>query len=62
MYLESATPAVDQPVCEVDKRQVDKVVSVHFTIMTWSTATMLFLLFSFKQQNKALQEKRQLTR
>jgi hypothetical protein len=35
MYLESATPAVDQPVSEVDKREVDKVVCVHFPQVTF---------------------------
>jgi hypothetical protein len=42
-------PVVDQPVCEVDKREVDNVVRIHFTITTWSTAAMLPLLLN---QNK----------
>jgi hypothetical protein len=33
IYLESATPAVDQPLVEVDRREVDKLLVFHFTIM-----------------------------
>jgi hypothetical protein len=32
LKLESAMPAVDQPVDEVDKMEVDKMVNAHFTI------------------------------
>jgi hypothetical protein len=32
--LESATPAVDQPVVEVDRREVDKMLLFHFTTIT----------------------------
>jgi hypothetical protein len=33
LELESATPAVDQPVDEVDKREVNKMVCFHFTML-----------------------------
>jgi hypothetical protein len=44
LKLESAMPAVDQPIGEVDEREVDKMVCLHFTITSWSTAAMLPLL------------------
>jgi hypothetical protein len=43
-------PAVDQPVGEVDKREVDKMVCLHYTITPWSTAAMLPLLLVQQQQ------------
>jgi len=33
LELESATPAVDQPVRAVDEREVDEMLCVHLTIM-----------------------------
>jgi len=42
--LESATPAVDQPVDGVDRREVREMLCSHFTITTWSTAATLPLL------------------
>jgi hypothetical protein len=41
-------PAVAQPVSEVDRSKVDKMVGVHFTITTWSTAATLSCLISLK--------------
>ena len=43
---ESAMPAVDQPVDEVDKMEVDKMVCVHFTMSPWSIAATLFSFIS----------------
>jgi hypothetical protein len=34
IYLESATPAVDQPVDEVVREEVDKMLVFHFTTIT----------------------------
>ncbi len=51
IYLESATPAVDQPLVEVDGRKVDKMFSFHFSTMAWFTAATLPLLLSFTSQN-----------
>ena len=60
--FESATPAVDHPDDEVDVSKVDKMVCFHFTITAWSTDAMLFSFIGFKQNNKALQEKKTFTR
>ena len=35
LKLESAMPAVDQPVGEVDKREVDKMLLLYFTMLGW---------------------------
>ncbi len=48
LELESATPAVDQPVDEVDKREVNMMVCVHFTMLPWSTTATLFSFISLK--------------
>ncbi len=58
IYLESATPAVDQPLVEADGREVDKMFSFHFSTMAWSPAAMLPSFIKLKQQQMALQEKR----
>ncbi len=41
IYLESATPAVDQPLVEVDGREVDKMVCCSLSTMAWSPAATL---------------------
>ncbi len=41
IYLESATPAVDQPLAEVDGRKVDKMLVSHLSTMAWFTAATL---------------------
>ena len=46
IYLESATPAVDQPFVEVDGKEVDKGVVIPLTTLAWSTAATLPLLLS----------------
>ena len=57
IYLESATPAVDQPFVEVDRREVDKGVVVPLSTLAWYTAAMLPLLLSFTR-NTAYPTKR----
>jgi len=56
--FESATPVVDHPDDEVDASKVNKMVCFHFTIAACSTDAMLFSFIGFKQNNKALQEKK----
>ncbi len=51
-------PAVDQPVDEVDKREVREMLWSHFTITTWSTAATLFSFISFTR-NTALHKREQ---
>ncbi len=54
-------PAVDQPLVEVDGREVDKMLVFHFSTMARSQLPCCPLLLSFKQQQTALQEKRTIT-
>ena len=60
IYLESATPAVDQPSVEVDGKEVDNDVVVPLSTLARSTAATLPLLFSLYNNNK-LYKKRGLT-
>jgi hypothetical protein len=41
IYLESATPAVDQPFMEVDGREVDEMLCCSLSTMAWSPAATL---------------------
>jgi hypothetical protein len=50
VYLESAIPAVDQPVDEVDKSEMDVVVSLHHYGLVQQLPS--FLLYYVKQVNK----------
>ena len=52
IYLESATPAVDQPYVEVDGKEVDKGVIVPLSTLAWFPAATLPLLFSLYNNNK----------
>jgi hypothetical protein len=56
--LESATPVVDQPDGGVDRREVDKVTLVNFTIMTLVHSCHAVLFCSAYTRQTALQEKR----
>ncbi len=58
--MESAMPAVDQPVVEVDRREVDKMLVFHFSTMAWSPGATLLSFIQLTQQQWALQEKRTL--
>jgi hypothetical protein len=53
-------PAVDQPVIEVDRREVDKDVMFHFTIITWSTAAMLFSFISLSNKHNLYKKREHL--
>ncbi len=55
-------PAVDQPVVEVDRREVDKMSVSHLSTMAWSRAATLSSFIKLTQQQLALQEKRTITR
>jgi hypothetical protein len=58
MNLESAKPAVDQPVAKVDVRWVRKSDGgCHFNIMAWSTAATLVSFIISKQEIMDLQDK-----
>ena len=57
IYLESATPAVDQPFVEVDRREVDKMLKYTLPTLAWYTAATLPLLLSFTR-NTAYPTKR----
>jgi hypothetical protein len=56
--LESATPAVDRPVGEVDRREVDKDVVCSLPIMPRSTAATLFSFINLYKKFSFIQEKR----
>ncbi len=58
LKLESATPAVDQPVSGVDEEEVDKMFGFHFPTMARSPAAMLPSFISFTR-NTALHERGQ---
>jgi hypothetical protein len=49
---------VDQPLVEVDGREVDKDVVFHLSTMAWFTAATLPLLLAYTTTTQALQEKR----
>ena len=53
---------LEQILPTLDVIKVDKMVCFHFTITAWSTDAMLFSFIGFKQNNKALQEKKTFTR
>ena len=43
-------PAVDQPFGEVDGREVDKMLCLHFSIMAWFTAATLSSFINLSKQ------------
>jgi hypothetical protein len=51
-------PAVDQPLVEVDGREVDKMLVTHLPTMAWSQLPPCHLLLSLNNKTLALQEKR----
>ncbi len=50
--MESATPAVDQPLAEVDRREVDKMLMFHFSTMAWSHSYHASSFISLYNSNK----------